>query len=197
MEKIPFTSDGLAVLQAELKQLKTVERQAVIKAIAEAREHGDLSENAEYHAARDRQSFIEGRVGELEDIISRAEVINTAKLSGETVTFGTTVALADEDTDEESTYTIVGPYEADIERGLISTSSPIARALIGKRVSDSVEVATPRGTSATKFYRSRWLAVKPRPSAVGCARPDGSTPPPLTAPRAPGRVVGRPAFPPS
>ena len=146
MEKIPFTSDGLAVLQAELKQLKTVERQAVIKAIAEAREHGDLSENAEYHAARDRQSFIEGRVGELEDIISRAEVINTAKLSGETVTFGTTVALADEDTDEESTYTIVGPYEADIERGLISTSSPIARALIGKRVSDSVEVATPRGT---------------------------------------------------
>ena len=142
MEKIPFTSDGLAVLQAELKQLKTVERQAVIKAIAEAREHGDLSENAEYHAARDRQSFIE----ELEDIISRAEGINTAKLSGETVTFGTTVALADEDTDEESTYTIVGPYEADIERGLISTSSPIARALIGKRVSDSVEVATPRGT---------------------------------------------------
>ena len=146
MEKIPFTSDGLAVLQTELKQLKTVERQAVIKAIAEAREHGDLSENAEYHAARDRQSFIEGRVGELEDIISRAEVINTAKLSGETVTFGTTVALADEDTDEESTYTIVGPYEADIERGLISTSSPIARALIGKRVSDSVEVATPGGT---------------------------------------------------
>ena len=146
MEKIPFTSDGLAVLQAELKQLKTVERQAVIKAIAEAREHGDLSENAEYHAARDRQSFIEGRVGELEDIISRAEVINTAKLSGETVTFGTTVALADEDTDDESTYTIVGPYEADIERGLISTSSPIARALIGKRVSDSVEVTTPRGT---------------------------------------------------
>ena len=100
MEKIPFTSDGLAVLQAELKQLKTDERQAVIKAIAEAREHGDLSENAEYHAARDRQSFIEGRVGELEDIISRAEVINTTKLSGETVTFGTTVALADEDTDE-------------------------------------------------------------------------------------------------
>lgn len=146
MEKVPFTADGLTVLQVELKQLKTVDRHEVIKAIAEAREHGDLSENAEYHAARDRQSFIEGRVGELEDIISRAEVIDTSKLSGETVTFGATVALADEDTDEESTYTIVGPYEADIDRQMISTASPIARALIGKRVSDSVEVTTPGGS---------------------------------------------------
>lgn len=140
-----MTPSGLAKLQAELRQLKSVERPEVVKAIAEAREHGDLSENAEYHAARERQSFIEGRVGELEDAISRAEVIDTKKLDGDTVTFGTTIAVADEETDEESSYTIVGPYEADISKGLISTSSPIARAMIGKRVGDSVEVATPRG----------------------------------------------------
>jgi transcription elongation factor GreA len=145
MERIPMTPSGLAKLQAELRQLKSVERPEVVKAIAEAREHGDLSENAEYHAARERQSFIEGRVGELEDAISRAEVIDTKKLDGDTVTFGTTIAVADEETDEESSYTIVGPYEADISKGLISTSSPIARAMIGKRVGDSVEVATPRG----------------------------------------------------
>ena len=145
MDKIPFTHPGLEVLKVELQKLKSEDRPAVIKAIAEAREHGDLSENAEYHAARDRQSFIEGRVAELEDVISRAEVIDPSKLSGETVTFGTSVEVADEETDQESRYSIVGPYEADISRGLISTSSPIAKALIGKRVGDSVEVRTPGG----------------------------------------------------
>jgi transcription elongation factor GreA len=145
MEKVPIRREGLERLQNELKQLKSVERPAIIRAIAEAREHGDLSENAEYHAARDRQSFIEGRVAELEDVISRAEVIDSSMIDGDTVTFGTTIKVADEDTDEESTYTIVGPYEADISKGLISTSSPIARALIGKRVGDSAEVTTPRG----------------------------------------------------
>ena len=145
MDKIPFTHPGLEVLKVELQKLKSEDRPAVIKAIAEAREHGDLSENAEYHAARDRRSFIEGRVAELEDVISRAEVIDPSKLSGETVTFGTSVEVADEETDQESRYSIVGPYEADISRGLISTSSPIAKALIGKRVGDSVEVRTPGG----------------------------------------------------
>lgn len=148
MEKVPMTAEGHARLTEELKNLKSVERPAVIKAIAEAREHGDLSENAEYHAARERQSFIEGRVAELEDVISRCEVIDPKKLKGETVTFGVTVEVADEETDEETSYTIVGPYEADISRGLISTSSPIARALIGKRVGDSVEVTTPKGSKS-------------------------------------------------
>ncbi len=148
MEKIPIRREGLERLKVELKQLKSVERPDVIRAIAEAREHGDLSENAEYHAARERQSFIEGRLAELEDVISRAEVIDASMIDGDTVTFGTTVKLADEDTDQEVTYTIVGPYEADISQGLISTSSPIARALIGKRVGDSAEVITPRGTKS-------------------------------------------------
>ena len=156
MEKIPITAQGLEKLKKELKQLKTVERPEIIKAIAEAREHGDLSENAEYHSARDRQSFIEGRILELEDVTSRAEVIDTAKLSGETVTFGTIIRVADEDTDEEQTYTIVGPYEADISKGYISTSSPIARALIGKRVGDSAEVVAPRGA---KSYEILSIAV--------------------------------------
>ncbi len=145
MEKIPVTSLGLETIKAELMKLKTEERPAVIKAIADAREHGDLSENAEYHAARERQSFIEGRVAELEDVVSRAEVINAVQITGETITFGTSVLVADEDTDDESEYAIVGPYEADLSKGLISTSSPIAKALIGKRVGDSVEVTTPRG----------------------------------------------------
>jgi transcription elongation factor GreA len=148
MEKIPFTSLGLETIKAELLKLKTEERPAVIKAIADAREHGDLSENAEYHAARERQSFIEGRVAELEDVVSRAEVINPAQITGETITFGTSVTVADEDTDEESEYAIVGPYEADLSKGLISTSSPIAKALIGKRVGDSAEVTTPRGVKS-------------------------------------------------
>ena len=145
MEKIPFTPQGLSVLKEELAQLKGPERQAVIQAIAEAREHGDLSENAEYHAARERQSFIEGRIKELEDVTSRGEVIDLSRLTGETVTFGVKVTIVDEETDEESTYSIVGPYEADIEKRLISTGSPIAKALIGKSVGDSVEVQTPRG----------------------------------------------------
>ena len=145
MEKIPFTPQGLETIKQELAYLKGSERQEVIRAIAEAREHGDLSENAEYHAARERQSFIEGRISELEDVTSRAEVIDAAKLTGEKVTFGTTVSVADEDTDEESVFHIVGPYEADINRGLVSTSSPIARGLIGKSVGDSAEVQTPGG----------------------------------------------------
>ena len=145
MEKIPFTPAGLEKIKTELTALKGAERQAVIRAIAEAREHGDLSENAEYHAARERQSFIEGRITELEDVTSRAEVVDLSRLTGETVTFGTKVVIADEITDEESNYVIVGPYEADIEQGRISTASPIARALIGKVEGDSVEVQTPRG----------------------------------------------------
>ena len=145
MEKIPFTPQGLETIKQELAHLKGTERQDVIRAIAEAREHGDLSENAEYHAARERQSFIEGRISELEDVTSRAEVIDAAKLTGEKVTFGTTVSVADEDTDEESVFHIVGPYEADINRGLVSTSSPIARGLVGKSVGDSAEVQTPGG----------------------------------------------------
>ncbi|MGY8958978.1 MAG: transcription elongation factor GreA [Alphaproteobacteria bacterium] len=145
MQKVPMTADGYTVLQVELKQLKTVERYAIIKAIAEAREHGDLSENAEYHAARDKQSFTEGRIIELEDKISRADVIDISRLGGERVQFGATVTIADEDTDEETTYQIVGEHEADVSEGRLSLTSPIARALIGKSVGDSVEVVTPRG----------------------------------------------------
>jgi len=145
MEKIPFTPQGLNAIKEELAHLKGTERQAVINAIAVAREHGDLSENAEYHAAREKQSFIEGRISELEDVTSRAEVIDAAQLSGEKVTFGTSVGLVDEETDEESLYHIVGPYETDISKRMISTSSPVARAVIGKRVGDSVEVQTPGG----------------------------------------------------
>ena len=145
MEKIPFTQHGLDKLKAELTNLKSVERLAVIRAIAEAREHGDLSENAEYHAARERQSFIEGRITELEDVTSRAEVVDMTRLTGKTVTFGSKVVIGDEETDAEATYIIVGPYEADISKQMISTSSPIARALIGKVEGDSVEVQTPRG----------------------------------------------------
>ena len=145
MQKVPMTADGYTDLQTELKQLKSFDRHAVIKAIAEAREHGDLSENAEYHAAREKQSFIEGRIPELEDVTSRAEVIDAEKLNGEKVTFGTSVGVADEETDEESLYHIVGPYETNISKRMISTSSPIARAVIGKSVGDSVEVQTPGG----------------------------------------------------
>ena len=148
MEKIPFTPQGLEAIKQELAYLKANERQAVIKAIAEAREHGDLSENAEYHAAREKQSFIEGRISELEDVTSRAEVIDAEKLTAEKVTFGTTVGVADEDTDEESVYHIVGPYEADITKQLVSTSSPIARGLIGKSLGESAEVHTPGGVKS-------------------------------------------------
>ena len=151
MEKVPFTASGLETIKTELMKLKTEERPAVIKAIAAAREHGDLSENAEYHAAREKQSFIEGRISELEDVTSRAEVIDASQLSGDKVTFGTSVGLADEETDEETTYHIVGPYEADISRGMISTSSPIARAVIGKAVGESAEVQSPGGTKSVEI----------------------------------------------
>ncbi len=145
MEKILLTRAGHTALDKELKTLKSEERPAVIRAIAEAREHGDLSENAEYHAAREKQSFIEGRVKELEAILSRAEVIDPAALSG-TVKFGATVALVDEDTDEEKTYQIVGEPEANIEAGKLNIKSPLARALIGKGKGDSIEVKTPGGS---------------------------------------------------
>jgi transcription elongation factor GreA len=148
MNKIPMTTDGYNRLREELKQLKSVERPAIIRAIAEARTHGDLSENAEYHAARDRQSFIEGRVMELEDKIARAEVIDISKLSGSVVKFGAKVTLADEENDEEQTFRIVGEDEADVSRGRLSITSPLARALIGKGQGDSVEVATPRGNKS-------------------------------------------------
>ncbi len=144
MEKIPMTPAGYAALEAELKQLKSEERPAIIKAIAEAREHGDLSENAEYHSAREKQSFIEGRIKELEGILSRAEVIDPASLNG-AIKFGATVTLVDEETEEEKTWQIVGEHEANIEKGLLNMKSPIARALIGKNVGDSVEVRTPGG----------------------------------------------------
>ncbi len=145
MEKFPMTPRGLDALQKELKRLKSVERPAIIAAIAEAREHGDLSENAEYHSAREKNSFIEGRVKELEGLISLAEVIDPAKLSGP-IKFGATVTLVDEDTDEQKTYQLVGEQEADIENGLLNIRSPLARALIGKEEGDSVEVRTPGGT---------------------------------------------------
>jgi transcription elongation factor GreA len=144
MEKIPLTRAGYDKLDAELKHLKSVERPEIIAAISEAREHGDLSENAEYHSAKEKQSFIEGRIKELESVISLAEVIDTSKLSGP-IKFGATVRLVDEDTDEERTYQIVGEYEADIEKGRLNVRSPLARSLIGKTVGDSVEVRTPGG----------------------------------------------------
>ncbi|MGY6411593.1 MAG: transcription elongation factor GreA [Alkalilacustris sp.] len=144
MEKIPMTRAGYDALDAELRDLKSQQRPAVIRAIAEAREHGDLSENAEYHAAREKQSFIEGRIRELESIIGRAEVIDPATLSG-SIKFGATVTVIDEDTEETHTYTIVGEVEAAIEQGLLNIRSPLARALIGKEEGDSVEVSTPRG----------------------------------------------------
>ena len=140
-----MTAEGHAALDAELKHLKSVERPAIIAAIAEAREHGDLSENAEYHAAKEKQSFIEGRVAELEDKLARAEVIDVSKLKGEKVIFGATVTLIDVDTEKEATYRIVGEDEADIAKGKVSNSSPIARALIGKGVGDEAEVAAPGG----------------------------------------------------
>ncbi len=148
VEKVPMTAEGYDNLKRELERLKTVERPAVIRAIAEAREHGDLSENAEYHAARERQSFIEGRVMELEAKVSRAQVIDVASLSGDTVKFGATVVLADEDTDAESTYRIVGADEAEIEHGRLSITAPLARALLSKTVGDSVEVTTPGGSKS-------------------------------------------------
>lgn len=144
MDQIPVTKEGYEVLSGELKDLKSVQRPAVIEAIAVAREHGDLKENAEYHAAREQQSFIEGRIMELEAVISKAQIIDPSKLHGP-VKFGATVLVVDEETDEEFTYQIVGDYEADTENGKISISAPIARALIGKSEGESVSVKTPKG----------------------------------------------------
>jgi transcription elongation factor GreA len=156
MEKIPMTRAGFTALDEELKVLKSIERPAVIRAIAEAREHGDLSENAEYHAAREKQSFIEGRIKELEAMLSLAEVIDPSKLSG-TVKFGATITIVDEDSDEEKTYQIVGEAEADIERGLLNIRSPLARALIGKDEGDSVEVKTPGGQKSYEILTIRYV----------------------------------------
>ena len=145
MDKIPFTFTGLEKIKTELDSLKKVERPQVIQAISAAREHGDLKENAEYHAAKEKQAFIEGRITELEDVTSRAEVIDLNRLSGETVTFGTKVKILDEESNQETYYQIVGPYEANLEEGLISVASPIAKALIGKEEGMSVAVKTPSG----------------------------------------------------
>jgi transcription elongation factor GreA len=145
MNKVPMTSQSFEKLDEELRRIKSVDRPEVIRAIGEAREHGDISENAEYHAAKDRQGYIEARVRVLEDKISRAEVIDISKLSGDAVKFGATVAVADEETDQETTYQIVGTDEADIKAGLLSVTSPLGRALIGKTIGDSVDVHTPSG----------------------------------------------------
>ena len=145
MDKIPFTSSGLEIIKLELNNLKKNERPQIIQAISSAREHGDLKENAEYHAAKDKQAFVEGRITELEDVIGRADVIDLSKLSGDTITFGAKVKILDEDTNQETDYHIVGPYEANLEAGLISIASPIAKALIGKEENMSVEVRTPSG----------------------------------------------------
>jgi len=152
-----MTAESYAKIDAEIKQLKTVDRPETIKAIAEAREHGDLSENAEYHAAKERQGFIEGRVIELESMLSRADVIDASKLSGDSVKFGATVTLVDEDTDEENVYQIVGEFEADVKDGKISLTSPLARALIGKSVGDSVEVNTPGGGKSYEILKVDWI----------------------------------------
>lgn len=146
-----MTAEGLARLEDELRQLKSEERPSIIRAIAEARAHGDLSENAEYHAARERQSFIEGRIAELEAVIPSVEVIDTSRFSGDQVRFGATVTIIDEESEEEKTYRIVGAYEADMKQGSISLSSPLARALLGKKVGDSVEVPAPGGARSVEI----------------------------------------------
>jgi len=153
MNKVPMTASGFSTLQEELRWRQQEERPRIIDAISEARAHGDLSENAEYHSAKEAQSLNEGRIVELEDLIARAEVIDVAKLSGEKIKFGATVVLVDEDTDEEKTYQIVGDQEADVKSGRISISSPIARALIGKEVGDAIEVNAPGGARGYEVLR--------------------------------------------
>lgn len=160
MERFPITQKGYKKLQEEIKNLKAVERPAVIEAIAEARELGDLSENAEYHAAREKQAFIEGRILDLEDKSSRAEVIDISKFTGPKVKFGATVELEDEETGSKFHYVIVGDYEANINEGLISLSSPIAKALIGKQVGDSVEVITPKGSKTYEILNVSYTEIK-------------------------------------
>ena len=157
MQRTPMTAGGHAALEAELKTLKSVERPAVIQAISVAREHGDLSENAEYHAAKEKQSFIEGRIMELEDKLSRADVIDLSKVKGEKVVFGATVTIIDVDTEAESVYQIVGEDEADISKGKVSNTSPMARALIGKTVGDEAEVAAPGGARAYEIAEVKYI----------------------------------------
>lgn len=157
MEKVPMTGPGFVKLEDEIRNLKTVERPSVIRAISEARAHGDLSENAEYHAAKERQGFIEGRLLELEDVLARAQVIDPTKLSGKAVKFGATVSVVDEDTNKEVTYQIVGDMEADLKQKRISISSPLARALIGKSAGDSVEVAAPGGARSYGILKVKFV----------------------------------------
>ena len=152
-----MTGEGYTALDEELKRLKTQERPAVIAAIAEARSHGDLSENAEYHAAKERQGWIEGRIAEIEDKIARAQVIDVSKLDGSQVKFGATVTVVDEDTEEEGRYQIVGEHEADVKQGKISVASPIARAMISKEVGDVVEVLTPGGPKSYEILKVEWI----------------------------------------
>jgi transcription elongation factor GreA len=156
MEKVPMTAEGHTAMMDEIKHLKSVERPRIIRLIEEARTHGDLSENAEYHAAKEQQGWTEARVAELEDKLSRAEVIDITKLSGDTVTFGARVTLVDEETDEQHSYQIVGEFEADVKKGKISITSPIARAIIGKKKGDSVEVSTPGGGKSYEILRVKW-----------------------------------------
>jgi transcription elongation factor GreA len=156
MERVPMTVEGFRTLEAELQRLKSEERPRIIQAISEARSHGDLSENAEYHAAKEQQGFNEARVADIEDRISRADVIDTSKLSGNTVKFGATVTLVDEDTDEKVKYKIVGDFEASVRDGKISISSPIARALIGKSKNDTAEVTTPKGARSYQILKIEW-----------------------------------------
>jgi len=157
MEKIPMTAAGYSQLEGELRQRQSVDRPRIIQQISEARSHGDLSENAEYHAAKEQQSLNEGRIAELEDKISRAEVIDVSKLSGDTITFGATVTLVDEDTDEERKFQIVGETEADAKHGKISITSPIGKALIGKKKGASVEVMTPKGAKGYEVLKVDWV----------------------------------------
>jgi transcription elongation factor GreA len=156
MERVPMTVEGFNTLEAELHRLKAEERPRIIQAISEARSHGDLSENAEYHAAKEAQGMNEARVAELEDKIGRAEVVDTSKLSGTSIKFGATVTLVDEDTDEKVKYKIVGDLEANVRDGKISISSPIARALIGKSKGDSAEVTTPKGSRSYEVLKVEW-----------------------------------------
>ncbi len=156
MTKVPMTVAGYERLQIELRMLKVEQRPAIIRAIAEAREHGDLSENAEYHAARERQGFVEGRIAEIEDNLSRTQVIDVSKLKGRDIKFGATVTLADEETEEKNTYQIVGEMEADVSNGRLSVTSPLARAMIGKKVGESIEVTTPGGQKDYEIKRVRY-----------------------------------------
>jgi transcription elongation factor GreA len=157
MDKVPMTAEGYHALDEDLKRLKTVERPAVIAAIGEARLHGDLSENAEYHAAKDRQGWIEGQIAEIEDKMARAQVIDVSKLSGKQVKFGATVSVIDEDTEEKARYQIVGEHEADVKQGRVSITSPIARAMIGKESGETVEVNTPNGVKAYEITKVEWV----------------------------------------